>query len=133
MKKFVKSFTYKPKIDEVFSGICRKTTRLIEKDGVVIAESPEFGDEILFHEWSGVPYYSPWGRRLRVVIVAVERKTGEEILSLSPEEGNDIAKLDGIKPAIKEEYIAVLLKLNRLKTLEGTVWAIIYWEPKGDV
>jgi hypothetical protein len=132
MRKFVKSFTYKPKIEDVFSGVCGRTTRLIEKNGVAVTEPPEIGDEILFHEWSGTPYYSPWGRRLRVVIVAVERKTGEEILSLSPEEGNDIAKLDGIKPAIKEEYIAVLLKLNKLKTLEGTVWAIIDWEPKGE-
>lgn len=58
--KHVKSFTYKPKIDAVFDGRCRQTIRRGNKVKV--------GDEILFHTWTGRPYASKWGKRIRVKV-----------------------------------------------------------------
>ena len=56
--------TYKPKLEAVRTGKCTQTIRKGTKIRV--------GDEILFHSWSGRPYASPWGWRLRVKVYEVE-------------------------------------------------------------
>lgn len=63
MRRWTKAMTYKPKLDPVFEGRCTQTIR---KDSHV-----EVGDTILFHEWTGKPYRSPWGRRLLVTVTEV--------------------------------------------------------------
>ena len=60
MSKFVKAFTYEPKIEAVKSGAIRQTIRVDSK--------VEIGDEILFHGWSGKPYRSKWSWRMRVKV-----------------------------------------------------------------
>lgn len=56
--------SYPPKMDAVFDGLCRQTIRMGRKYAV--------GDRVTFFEWSGRPYRSKWGRRLRVVLDVVQ-------------------------------------------------------------
>ena len=62
-KKYVKSFTYEPKIKLVTSGKCKQTIR--------IGDKIKKGDSILFHGWEGQPYFSDWTWRIRVTVSEV--------------------------------------------------------------
>jgi len=128
------AITYPPKIEAVFSGKCRQTIRLLK-----IRSIKEEGDTILFHDWSGKPYRSKWGRRLKVTVT--------EVFSLYYERGawrshpydmdpgltytrqfmEELAKRDLIDPPTRECLEMVLAKLNDLNTLEGTEWQVIRW------
>ena len=63
LNKWIKAFTYEPKIKAVRAGLCSQTLR--------VGRSIAIGDEILFHGWSGKPYRSSWDWRLRVRVVEV--------------------------------------------------------------
>jgi len=64
MKKHVMAITYEPKKDGVFDGRCKQTIRKGDK----ISD----GDEILFHDWEGLPYRSKWNKRKRITVYTVE-------------------------------------------------------------
>lgn len=66
MRTHVKAMTYKPKIPDVLSGICRQTIRPIGKYPI------KEGDRILFHGWEGKPRHSPWSWRLLVEVIGVK-------------------------------------------------------------
>lgn len=59
------SFTYKPKIDAVFSGECTQTIRKVRKRQI------KPGDRLLIHTWTGKPRYSRWGQRITVGVTEV--------------------------------------------------------------
>ena len=136
MKKFVKSISYAPKLDDVFSGKCRRTTRLLSVRLIPASKlCPTVGDEILFHEWTGRPYFSKWGRRIRVKVtdLSIMSITEDDVvfingMTVAEEDGEKLARLDGIKPATSDEYMRVLKEKNGLDTLRNTTWAIIDWE-----
>ncbi len=112
MKKHVRAMTYQPKIDAVFSGVCTQTIR----PGHDVA----VGDEILFHTWTGKPYRSKWGKRLRVrvkeVIDIVMKPDGivvdGAIHSWNSEYVNHLAELDHIDPPTGQELRNVLCEYN---------------------
>jgi len=66
VKKFVKAFTYAPKIPAVLDGRCTQTIRAIKTDDP--DKIPIWDDQILFHGWEGKPYRSKWSWRLRVEV-----------------------------------------------------------------
>ena len=134
--KHIMAMTYKPKVDAVFEGRCKQTTRMGWK--------VEEGDHILFHEWLGKPYHSKWGRRLDVDIIHVNNcLLFEQYMSFPnpsplamhiPWESYDmkvIAKLDGIEGSalwpLGNTYKSVLKRLNGIKTFHGQKAQIIRW------
>jgi len=64
MRKLVMSITYPPKIEPVQDGRCTQTIRKGDKVSK--------GDEILFHDWEGLPYRSKWNKRKRITVCTVE-------------------------------------------------------------
>lgn len=135
--KHVKSFTYAPKIEAVFDGRCTQTIRKLNPLRPV-----RVGDEILFHTWTGRPYASKWGRRMRVKVTEVIDATLHEIgmvlrfqndalefYGWRTEEADEIARKDFIDPPTGEGLYDVLEEKNedfygeyqiiRWKVLEG--------------
>ena len=98
MSKFVRAFTYAPKIEGVKDGTITQTIR----PGMKLRK----GDEILFHGWSDKPYRSPWNWRRRVTVTEVriilifsDGFVVENASLIVPWKGlDDIAILDGIEP-----------------------------------
>ena len=146
MPTHIISMTYGPKVDDVFSGKCKRTMRLSRKF--------EKGDTLLIHEWVGRPYRSKWGRRLRTVVKKVvpvilnnEAITmifiDEDAIMSFPWDGGiaaNMAALDGIKAPKGDDrplgliWRDVIMNLNedsRLGDMDfknGVEGAIISWE-----
>jgi len=119
--------TYKPKIEAVKNGDCRRTTRIYNEKNPF-----KVGDHIIIHGWEGRPYWSKWNwRRPKELVttvidmIALEHTatfcqnpiTGKYIgteslrtLSLPwhDELMDELAKLDGIVPATGPEYKSIL-------------------------
>lgn len=133
MKKHVMSITYEPKRGAVFNGKCHQTIR---------HKSVDVGDEILFHEWTGKPYRSKWGRRLRVKVTQVVpiwiSEEGISIIQTCKTPGkpqgwdhwksDKLAEMDNIYPATGVELYNVLTKLNNGKVKLPSLFHIIRWE-----
>jgi hypothetical protein len=136
--KHIMAMTYKPKVDAVFDGKCKQTTRMGWKVSV--------GDSALFHEWLGKPYYSKWGRRLDVTIPRVFNCYLYESWMTFPRPSllpfhvrwdssqmSTIAVLDGIAPEGRDPinlgptYKKVLKELNGIKTFHGEKAQIMNW------
>lgn len=64
----VKPMTKAGKMTEVIGGMITKTIRPIKNTKQIV----EPGHTIMFHEWTGRPYRSPWGRRHTIRINNVE-------------------------------------------------------------
>jgi hypothetical protein len=97
IRKYVKSFTYEPKIPKVLNGEVKQTIRPLGKHPM------KRGDHILFHGWSGRPYWSEWSWRLNVIVSYVDQievfQDGiwfPEGLFFKWETLNLLAELDGI-------------------------------------
>ena len=164
MAKYVKSFTYEPKIADVLSGKVTQTIRQINiQPADIFRTVPEAllqmtdasrlkykklkivkpGDEILFHNWTGKPYRSPWGWRLRVKVSdgipikvyqeGIYFKPGFEIPSIPTmddfryptrkitrwPELDCLAKDDGIRPATGVELGRLLNEFYRLESFDS--------------
>jgi len=124
--------TYKPKADAVFSGRCCQTIRKGTKYAV--------GDRLLLFEWTGRPYRSKWGRRLRARVVGCTVLAVNSHVLVWAYEGrwavwnggcaSNLAAADGIDPPTGEAL------RDTLKRLNGPDWAGLYqvitWEPEED-
>lgn len=134
MKKHVMSLTYEPKLDAVFNDICHQTIR---------HKSVEVGDEILFHEWTGKPYRSKWGRRIKVKVTKVDsiivigdsigfiQKKGTFLdkYNINHWKCDRLAELDHISPPTGDELIKVLFKLNpSVQSDLPMTFYVITWE-----
>ena len=144
MKKWVKSFTYEPKIKAVLKGECTQTIRKYDPmtDGVQV------GDIILFHGWEGKPRHSNWSWRKKIQVTEVlpmitdeeDFTIGKFLCRLSPEmeiiqecsvyrwdsqQGNLLAKLDHIDPPTGTALRDTLKELNP----EDSYFQIIRWKP----
>ena len=132
MKKHVMSITYPSKIEAVKSGKCRQTIRPLRR----VSE----GDSILLHGWSGAPYRSPWGWRMRVTVteaipVVLDYANGiREQLNGEPDHewhkwgsmyATKLAELDFVAPPNGFELRDVLDGLN--KSLTFVSGQIIRW------
>ena len=126
--KHVMSLSYQPKIRAVFSGVCKQTIRRGNRFRV--------GDEILLHTWTGKPYRSPWGERLRVVVTRVDVISVEENgyrcdggrswVGWDSVIADMVAGRDGIASGV--ELRDVLKRLNNIKYFDGQTFQIICWE-----
>lgn len=67
VRRYVKSFTYEPKIKPVLDGLITQTIRPLGKQPI------EKGDHILFHGWEDRPYHSAWSWRLSIFVNHVEQ------------------------------------------------------------
>ena len=125
MARYVKGFTYTPKIEGVKNGTITQTIRRLT--------NIKPGDTILFHGWKGKPYKSKWDWRLRVVIISVNkgemRKNGfysyPKFYDWDGAEIAEIARLDGINPPTGRELKRVLEQFYN----EGAELDIITWRP----
>jgi hypothetical protein len=130
--------TYEPKIPAVFDGTCTQTIRVGRK----YAE----GDSLLIFEWSGTPYKSKWGRRMRARVTEVRpviltpggiddsANTGPEhrpcIIRWNSIIAKWIALHDGIDPPTGEELKRVLEAFHGPFPPEGIEAQIVRWEPE---
>lgn len=135
MTKHVMPMTYQPKRDAVFNGKCTQTLRLGRKY--------EVGDSILIFEWSGKPYRSKWGRRVRVKVTDVldcgvsdpgivfPLGMHTPMVAWKDPAANYLALLDGIDPPTGVEWKRVIMSLNGLKTFgPGALPSqIVRWKP----
>ncbi len=140
------ALTYQPKIEAVKAGLCGQTVRLLAGPGEIVDKTKRLkhaGDEVLLHTWAGKPYYSKWDWRSRYVLSEVRvlyygdfwrwspldpgTDRYSELNPVSDSFLRDIARQDHIDPPTVEEWEAVLLRLNNLKTLEDTDWEVIRW------
>ena len=144
------SLTYAPKIEAVFNGSCRQTLRF--------SRNFKEGEKRTIHDWAGVPYRSPWGRRLdveitRVRLVKVDTKAiavygwgGESWMSFPWDSigAMNLARADGIVARPGDNRILglvwrdVLIELNKTSRTpvdleRGAEGSIIEWEPIGGV
>ena len=130
------ALTYENKIEPVRSGKCIQTIRKGWRVSI--------GDEILFHNWSGRPYASKWGWRLRVVITDVyDLMIDNDIVTFSSTEHSPdetsyawdsyivdaMAIDDYINPPTGKELKNILIGLNG-KITEKTEYQIIRWKIK---
>lgn len=137
MTKWVRAFTYKPKIEKVLNFDCTQTIREGRKTSV--------DDEILFHGWTGVPYYSKWSWRLRIKVSKVKPiklyKDGLTFLEdydiyvekhYTWDELAYLARQDGIAgdPLEVGSNLGNILKeyCKQEITDEGVDYEIIFWE-----
>jgi hypothetical protein len=126
--------TYKPKIPAVFGGTCTQTIR--------VGSKYEVGDTLTIFEWSGQPYRSKWGRRLKAKVFSVDDVLLSEfgIGFAYGDTGHygraswrccdKIACLDGIDPPTGEELKRVLEAFHGPFPSEGVEAQIITWEPE---
>ena len=137
-KTHILSLTYAPKIEAVKAGEIKQTIRSWDS-----MRPKKVGDKLILHTWSGKPYRTPWGWRLETKLSAVLNigysdgdwfgpywNKGNEFLGnklLSDVYIDSIARLDGIEPPTREGLENTLMKLNGLKTLEGTLWDVLRW------
>ena len=119
VRKYVKAFTYEPKIKAVRDGSITQTIRPDPKGSYV-----QVGDEILFHGWSGKPYRSPWSWRLRVKVTEIMnlyiyrdmffiREAPDWPRRWDSPLANELAQLDGIKPPTGEALRDVLAGMDK--------------------
>jgi len=138
MTTHIRSFTYGPKIKAVLDGRCRQTIRK-EKKTMVIP-----GDRIIFHGWSGKPYYSKWSWRKTVEVVEVMIVYLDEngiqpiggqlkgfhlsgdVYSWDSELAAVLAKEDFIYPPTGQALKETLKKLNKKGGWEG-FYRVIRW------
>lgn len=143
--------TYAPKIEAVFAGSCRQTLRF--------SRNFKEGEKRTIHEWSGLPYRSPWGRRLDVEITRV-REVEVDTKAIKVHYGWDaetwasypwgstaamnLARADGIVARPGDNRILglvwrdVLIELNKTSRTpvdleRGAEGSLIEWEPLGGV
>jgi hypothetical protein len=126
--------TYEPKIPAVFAGRCTQTIRVGRKYAK--------GDSLLIFEWTGQPYRSKWGRRLKAKVVlalpvllgpnGVYCDYGDHIkwFGWGTFFANSIATLDGIDPPTGEQLKAVLEAYHGPFPPEGVEAQIVRWEPE---
>ena len=127
------AITYEPKIKAIFDGRCTQTIRKGDKVNM--------DDEILFHDWAGLPYRSKWLQRKRITvkqvfqIVILEEGLyydGMGAVNDSPiynwtfHHCSDLAKLDFIDPPTGEALRDVLFGLNGAPK-EPEQYQIIRW------
>ena len=129
--------TYRPKADAVFAGTCDQSMRKGNKYAV--------GDALLIFEWTGKPYRSRWGRRLRAVVTETEsvwlyhdgfvfpchgtRPSHWQGTTWWQEDAaNQLAIEDGIVPPTGVALRATLMKLNG-KDWQGE-YQIVHWRPQ---
>ena len=127
MTTHIMAMTYKPKVEAVKNGVCRRTTRIYNEKNPF-----KVGDLVLIHGWAGRPYRSKWDWRrpteliTKVIdMIALEHSatfmqnpiTGkyigtESVRTLSlpwhDELMDELARLDGIVPATGCEYKSIL-------------------------
>lgn len=139
MTTHILSMTYGPKIDAVFSGECKHTTRLVRSDAPWV-----IGDKAVIHTWTGKPYRSPWGRRLDSSINELvywnapvwggvyqyDRPWGNAVREIDGAEFDEMARLDGIFPPNGDEYIKTLMRLNGLNEEQfcNAYWRFAGWD-----
>ena len=140
------ALTYEPKIKGVCKGEIRQTIRKVGKRVYRV------GDTLIFHGWSGRPYWSTWDWRLKgltiteVYKVHIDNNGG--VFKVIPELSvgpfancccgaemctaalNELARLDGIVPPTGEGLKAVLSAKN--KSFEGDYW-VLRWTPSNKV
>ena len=123
------AITYEPKKDAVFDGRCIQTIR----KGNRVSK----GDEILFHDWVGLPYRSKWLNRKRVTVCKVIdiEISYDGVIDMADKKTihlwesyaiNNIAANDFINPPTGIELRDVLFGLNGA-TDELEKYQIIRW------
>ena len=138
VRKYVKAFTYEPKIEGVRNGTIRQTIRPFGNQPI------EKGDQILFHGWKDRPYHSAWSWRTRVIVTHVDQcemfKQGiwfHEGIFFRWIDLSVTAKKDGIKKFdYTNEGISMGILFNEMypdlpewnQDLKGKDMEIIEWE-----
>ena len=128
MAKWVRSFTYEPKIAAVRRGDCTQTIR--PKHNVKV------GDRITFHGWESRPYRSRWSWRFKAVVSDVLyiiahiegialASSPDDILPWDTPYCNRLAKLDHISPATGKDMGELFNSVHDLK--DGFDMQIIRW------
>jgi hypothetical protein len=128
--------TYAPKVESVFSGVCRQSIRRGERFSV--------GDKITFFTWAGKPYRSKWDRRYEARLTAaypikiIDARPTQNIVSILSDRVGDfpailddgdcasLARQDGIMPNTRAGLVAVLDALHGGKSLSGK-WQVLRW------
>lgn len=106
--KHILPLTYEPKIQDVIDGKCTQTIRPISS-----TKFKEKGDLVMFHGWSGQPYFSKWSFRTpyweitQTFDIHFEMNNGNVVIrkadkfcnfhTISEKEMHRIAVLDGFK------------------------------------
>jgi hypothetical protein len=131
------SLTYAPKIAVVQTGDIRQTVRI--RRSLVVKRT---GDWLLIHTWSGKPYRTPWGWRMKVMLTDVLHlryfgntwrlviENDEQVLGerwVNDEQMAELAAKDGIVPATRYGLESTLKTLNGLAKLENTEWQVFRW------
>jgi hypothetical protein len=147
--------TYKDKILAVKVGESKQSIRQIrvhEKSNKISLK--KVGDELGIYTWSGAPYRSKHSWDFRTKIESVDTLwyalggwslciDGEVIIGdygvpefrhgttlvLDDKSMAEYARKDWINPPTRDGLEQVLMTLNGLDTLEGTMWQVITWIP----
>ena len=140
MATHILSLTYQPKIEPVFNGDCTQTIRLVRSDAPW-----RVGDKAILHTWKGLPYRTPWARRLDTILsevhyIYLERGQGwkqavrpfQRLPSdqdISEAVMDQIAERDGIIPPTASCLINTLMALNNLsyEMFYEAMFRIIRW------
>jgi len=118
LQKFVKAFTYEPKIKAILDKTCKQTIRPLGKQPI------ERGDEILFHGWQDRPYFSKWSWQIRVKVSRVNKI---QMFQDGILEGGLFFKWDQL------DYMAIADGIKRLKGKGyGESMGILFNEMYGD-
>ena len=125
-RKIILPLTYLPKIQPVIEGKCTQTLRTGRRVTI--------GDLVLFHGWSGKPYYSSWSFKTPYwrVREAWPIKIFPEGLQVTPGPVvkwdclDNLAAEDGIDPPTGEALRDVLLSMHRIPE-NGLEAQIIRW------
>jgi hypothetical protein len=134
--------TYLNKADAVFAGACNQTIRMGDRYRV--------GDRLTIYEWSGKPYQSKWGRRIKAEVVEtfgikisdkgiatenlINTRFGFPSMPIvlwgenTGEYQSNIAELDGIHPPTNHELRRVLESFHGPFTDEPVEAQIIRWK-----
>jgi hypothetical protein len=141
-RTWVKPLTYKPKIIPCRAREIEQTIRPHWK--------VRPGDKILFHSWTGKPYYSKWGWRAKVDVIEAHpilvslagfqhyqyeltpeaSEKGFWMLVKTPwdsDQGNILAAKDGIDPPTGKALGELLCKMHGIKN-EWAKFQVIRWK-----